>query len=541
MKYIDRKIYKVEHTLKYMIRLFSCFAGYGTDNFALKQLGIPYELVGFSEIDKYAIQCFQQNHGGENYGDITKIDWNLVPDFDLLTGGFPCQDVSVAGHQDLSRGRSILGFELTKALQMKQPRYFLFENVKGILSKKFEPFLSELLKQWESCGYKIYYKLLNTKDFGIPQNRERVFFVGFRKDIEQEFKFPEKEELKIFIKDVLEPEPVGEKYYLKEKQVTKLLEAIEKKMLTRSQKNDVPQKKVCGCLMGRDYKQAKVITINTKGERVQNVPEVGEANRLYDIEGDTPSIKKSSINIKSVQWDMSGKGYNSQEDRAYEINGVMCAIPNANPNNKVNIFEIKVHSIQPRSEDRPSFVKAREGGKSYPGGFGHLSKEDGTAYCLDTSNTQCVELINPYNLKISEKESGTIGQSVGTTTGKTAQIVSNCLTEAIGRQGSSKEFLSNCEKLPLSIDKSKFIDTYNHKVQEISPSLTDPCHNSLRLYNKGIFRRLTPKECFRLQGFLNDKIDLTGLSDTQCYKLAGNGQSVNVVKLIFKEMFNENN
>jgi DNA-cytosine methyltransferase len=472
-----------------MLKLFSSFAGYGTDNFALKQLGVDFECVGFSEIDKYAIQCFEQNHKGKNFGDITKINWDDVQDFDLLTGGFPCQDVSVAGHQDLNRGRSILGFELTKALKIKQPKYFLFENVKGILCKKFDEFRNELLKQWSEAGYNIYYKCLNTKDYGIPQNRERVFFVGFRKDIDKgTFQFPEKEELKIFIKDILEPEPVGEKYYLKEHQIEKLEKALIEK-LNRKMVSD---------------------TIHNGGR--------GSLRKKYNHD------------LVSVRWD-NKNGENSQGDRSYDIVGVSPTI----------CKEVKIHSIQPRSEDRPSFVKAREEGKSYPGGFGHLSKEDGTTYCLDTSNTQCIELINPYNLKISGKESGTIGQSVGTTTGKTAQIVSNCLTEAIGRQGSSKEFLNSCEKVSNSINlkegEQKFIDVYNKKLQDNSPTLSNPNHNSLRLYNNGIFRRLTPKEFFRLQGFLNDEVNLDGLSDTQCYKLAGNGQSVNVVKLIFSEMF----
>ena len=186
-----------------MIKLFTAFAGYGIDNFALKQLEIPYELVGFSEIDKFAIKCFEQNHGGKNYGDISKIDWKEVPNFDLLTGGFPCQDVSNAGKQDLNKGRTILGLELTKALQIKQPKYFLFENVKGLMSKKFEDFRKQLVKSWEDSGYKVYYEVLNTKDYGIPHSRSRIFFVGIRKDIEQDFKFPEKEELKVFFKDIL--------------------------------------------------------------------------------------------------------------------------------------------------------------------------------------------------------------------------------------------------------------------------------------------------------------------------------------------------
>jgi DNA (cytosine-5)-methyltransferase 1 len=188
-----------------MVRLFEAFAGYGTSSFALKQLGIEHELVGFSEVDKYAIQCFQQNHGGKNFGDITKINWSKVPDFDLLTGGFPCQAFSTAGKQQGEADvRGQLGLELTKALKEKQPKYFLFENVKGFMSKKFSKTKEKFVKSWEDAGYKVVYKVLNTKDFGIPQNRERVWFVGIREDIDKVFDFPKPFELKLKLKDIFE-------------------------------------------------------------------------------------------------------------------------------------------------------------------------------------------------------------------------------------------------------------------------------------------------------------------------------------------------
>lgn len=188
-----------------MIRIFEAFAGYGTATFALKELGVEFELVGFSEIDKYAIQCFQQNHGGKNFGDITKINWGEVPDFDLLTGGFPCQAFSTAGKQLGEQDvRGVLGLELTRALIHKQPKYFLFENVKGFMSKKFSETREKFVKSWEDAGYKVVFKVLNTKDFGVPQNRERVFIIGIRKDLTQEFEFPKEFELKLKVLDLVE-------------------------------------------------------------------------------------------------------------------------------------------------------------------------------------------------------------------------------------------------------------------------------------------------------------------------------------------------
>lgn len=166
-----------------MIKVFDCFAGYGGAEFALKKAGIEYELVGFSEIDKYAIQCFEQNHGGNNFGDITKIDWKQVPDFDLLTGGFPCQDVSLAGKGDLTKGRTMLGLELIKALEIKQPKYFLFENIKTIKGIMAKEFFKEFEKRLIESNYYFRKLVLVSSDFGSPQQRERVYWIGKRKDL----------------------------------------------------------------------------------------------------------------------------------------------------------------------------------------------------------------------------------------------------------------------------------------------------------------------------------------------------------------------
>ena len=278
-----------------MIKVFEAFAGYGSSCFALKELGVAHELVGFSEIDKYAIQCFEQNHGGKNFGDIIKIDWSQVPDFDLLTGGFPCQSFSTAGNglgeQD-KRGQ--LGLELTRALKQKQPKYFLFENVKGFMSKRFTETRKKFISSWEEAGYNVVYKVLNTKNYNVPQNRERVWFVGIRKDISQKFEFPEPFELKLKLNDILEDNiegycyqkshernfgskgklcsgvcdtltqsmgtgggnvpVVAEKYYLKQEQVNKINNSS-----FVSRRGLIQRKEICSSLMARDFKEPKCV------------------------------------------------------------------------------------------------------------------------------------------------------------------------------------------------------------------------------------------------------------------------------------------
>jgi len=174
------------------LKIFETFAGYGGGSFALKKAGIPFECVGYSEISPLPIKCYDKNHLNiKNYGDISKIDFKDIPDFDLLTGGFPCQDVSFNGKQDLKKGRTVLVFNLIDCLKVKKPKYFLFENVSGIYSNKFKDFLRDVVLQFADCGYNVYHTMLNSSQFGVKQNRDRVWFVGIRKDIQFKFRFPE--------------------------------------------------------------------------------------------------------------------------------------------------------------------------------------------------------------------------------------------------------------------------------------------------------------------------------------------------------------
>ena len=214
-----------------MLKVLSLFSGIGAFEKALERLNIDYELVGFSEIDKYAIRSYCAIHGVDeslNLGDVSKIDTSkLSKDIDLLTHGSPCQDFSLAGKQaggDKDSGtRSSLMYETIRIIGDIKPKYIIWENVKNLLSKKHIHNFNNYLKALDDLGYNSYYQVLNSKDYGIPQNRERVFTVSIRKDIDpydlfQPFPFPEKQELKLRLKDILE-DNVDEKYYLSEKMI----------------------------------------------------------------------------------------------------------------------------------------------------------------------------------------------------------------------------------------------------------------------------------------------------------------------------------
>lgn len=173
-------------------------------------------MVAISEIDKYAIKAYEAIHGPTlNLGDISKIDPKDIPEHDLFTYSFPCQDLSVAGKQSgLIKGqtRSGLLYECEKVIEHRRPKYLLLENVKNLVGKKFKPQFDEWLKYLEDLGYTNYWQVLNAKEYGVPQNRERVFVISILGD-HKPYEFPDPIPLDKCIKDIMEAE-VDEKYYI---------------------------------------------------------------------------------------------------------------------------------------------------------------------------------------------------------------------------------------------------------------------------------------------------------------------------------------
>ncbi|MBE6497455.1 MAG: DNA cytosine methyltransferase [Methanobrevibacter sp.] len=262
-----------------MLRVFEAFAGYGSQRMALRNIGIEFEVVGISEIEGDVIQSYAAIHSDflekrkhidnyvpedkeemisyleeinvpldyrtfenkarklrlpklkdmylankliNNYGDIQRIDPTTLPDFDLFTYSFPCQDISVAGYQcglnEDSGTRSSLLWECCKIIETKRPKYLMMENVKNLVGKNHKDNFLKFLDYLESLGYTNNWAILNARDYGIPQNRERVFCISELKS-KRDFVFPEPIELKFKLEDILEKN-VDEKFYLNNGQVT---------------------------------------------------------------------------------------------------------------------------------------------------------------------------------------------------------------------------------------------------------------------------------------------------------------------------------
>lgn len=162
------------------LRYFSTFTGIGGFEIGIQKAIPDAVCVGYSEIDKYAIQIYQKHYPDHlNYGDITKINEKNLPDFDLLVGGFPCQSFSIAGKRGgFSDTRGTLFFDIARIIKQKQPRLLLLENVKGLLSHDQGRTFRTIIATLDELGYYCQWQVLNSKNFGVPQNRERVYIVG---------------------------------------------------------------------------------------------------------------------------------------------------------------------------------------------------------------------------------------------------------------------------------------------------------------------------------------------------------------------------
>ena len=212
------------------------FSGVGSPEQALRNLDIKHEVEFACDIDKYAKETYLKNFKPKLFAtDITTLDMKDLPYVDLLVFGFPCQAFSVAGkRQGFDDTIGTLFYDALIYLREHKPRYFIAENVKGLLShdnsKTFQTIIDCLAKTinyqmslmpFENLGYHIHHKVLNTKDFGLPQNRERIFIIGIRDDEDNNFNFPKEIPLELKLKDILQNE-VDEKYYLSDKQIDRL-------------------------------------------------------------------------------------------------------------------------------------------------------------------------------------------------------------------------------------------------------------------------------------------------------------------------------
>lgn len=434
------------------VKVFDVFAGIGALHQSLKDLGVPTKITSLSEIDIDATISYAASHIDNfkdiefeypsddemkkwlmdrnigysyekdrssvprmkkdklrlaykanvllnNLGDIAKIDYEEIPNFDLMNFSFSCTDLSNSGKQrgmrnpDGTPTRSGLYIYGIKAIRVKKPKYVMIENVKGLIQTKFIDDFYGIIEELEEIGYNCYYPTkedkngnktpmcLNAKHFGIPQNRDRIFVICIRKDIDDgNFKFPQGKDYGIRLKDILE-DNVEEKYYLSQT-IQDRFKLNGKSDENRNELNIVdtsaPENRTIGqrditygvngvmsTLTATDYKQPKQIidngairgryNENGKIEQKLELRDDGFTNTLTTVEKDNVIVeRKLNTNFfidnkgrrqyfdekeNYIQWDVSGKGYASQQDRAFYENKHLGTIPASNAGNKLNVIE----------------------------------------------------------------------------------------------------------------------------------------------------------------------------------------------------------
>lgn len=513
-----------------MIKLLSLFSGIGAFETALRRGGHEYQLIGYCEIDKYAANAYSQIHGvSENYNlvDVTKVNTVLMDDVDLITYGFPCQDISAAGKQrgfedaEGNRTRSGLFFEALRIIEETCPLYAIAENVKALTSKKFEKEFKTVLDSLDGAGYNNYWAVLNAKDYGIPQNRERVFIVSIRKDIDNGgFKFPEKMPLNIRVKDILENE-VDEKYYINTEKVKELI----KKFVEKNQINEINQnpkiqwcgsynghqsgnviyeRGICNCIDVAGHVEPQKIMIKKDSvKQIGNIVTTGnfrnpQRGRIYDSEGISPCLNT-----------MQGGGLEPKF-----IEPVICASRGRNPDNP---------------SDRTAGIPTEQRLEPNTDGVSNtLTTVQKDNYLLEVPKlTQIGNLMDDTKRKFKNSQTGRVYDSAG---------ISPAIDTTQGRPKFVEPIVIGSTQKHASVNTdgtapclTAMMGLGGGNVPMITDNQIDCCGYRIR--------KLTPLECFRLMGFSDEEFNrIKGVSNTQLYKMAGNSIVVNVLEGIFNNL-----
>ena len=477
------------------LRVFTTFSGYDSQCLALDRLPIDYELVGWSEIDRYAIQAHNALYpqwADRNYGDITKIDWAKVPDFDLFTYSSPCQDFSQAG---LQRGgeqgsgtRSSLLWECERAIAAKKPKYLLMENVAALVSQKFIKLFNRWQVVLQGYGYKSFPQVLNAKDYGVPQNRERIFLVSIL-DEEARYEFPKKEKLTRRLKDVLETE-VDERYYLNDERVRGLLLSTQTEY---------------GKEIRKQY-EAGEIEEQRKNISQLEPREDGVSNTLTSVQKD---------NLVAEPTDLVRIPTNTKEgEQTMELGGV-------------------ADLSYPTSKTRRGRVQ--EGGTVAPTQNTQLGRNHETKIIepINTDSDGNARTINAhYECMNAESVMSKPKDGYGYVRTAVVEHEPKIIDDTYkGRK--PREYTENAPAIRSEREGFKVVE------QEIV--IGSMQSNAYRGTTDGFrIRKLTPRECFRLMDVDDadiDKIQEAGISNSQQYKLAGNSIVVACLYHIFRKLF----
>lgn len=441
--------------------------GIGSPEMAIRNLGIEHEIVFGCEIDKYAKETYLANFSpGFMVPDMTKCDWEDEKYYsDLFIGGIPCQAFSLAGKRlgELDP-RGLLFFDFYRYVKNQKPKYFIIENVKGLLSDNdgntFQNWINLLgqsvngdqfmFPHEDSLMYNLHWQVLNTKDYGLPQNRERVFLIGIRNDLPNSFVFPKGVPLKLRLKDILEDE-VDEKYYLSDTAIKGFINHAER----HAEK-------------GNGFKFSP-----TDGEGIAVTLTTHEGSRGYN----------NFLKVENIgNTNPSGNGMNGN---VFSENGISPTLTT----NKGEGIKVKIGAMRGRNPENPS-----DRTTGAPTQQMLEINENGTSNCL-TSVQKDNLVVETYDYpKVKHQLTG----------GKWDKT-----HEQSGRVYDENGIAPTIHTMQGGNQEPKTFDNYR-------------------------IRKLTPLECFRLQGFPDSYIK--PVSNSQLYKQAGNSISVPVIQAILKNL-----
>ena len=561
-----------------------------------------WELVNFCEFDKYATKSYCAIHNvdeSKNLGDITKVDETELDNFNMICGGSPCQDFSVAGKQkgsvwtckdcvddngkhfeynpltvhwskrdccpncgskNIEKTRSSLLVEYLRVVRSNRPNFGIYENVKNIVGKQFKDTTFKLFTdELEEYGYNVYWKVLNAKNYGIPQNRERVYLLFIKKDLDNgKFEFPEPFDNGLRLKDLLEDE-VDETFYISDEKTQKIISSIESKYEKsqndkfvceeredeglRTYKNDV-----CGALR----------TIDSCGDkRVVEIDQpkfIGNVNREDFGTGYAGGVWDDS-HISPTLTTMQGGGRQPH---------VLCGIDKSY--NKPELIEYanciaarEDRGISNRKSEGTAVLKIGNINPSGNGMNGSVYSENGLSPTLTTNKGEG----NKVAIKQATKQ-GYIECEIGgvadlsypdskTRRGRVQDNGNTCPTITATETGICKiepkerffkqalETLNENDCKPgdtinafnKHVDKSGYSPTLTTRPEGFKTAIL-PVTDNIRI------RKLTPRETFRLMGFSDENFDAAqkaGVSNSQLYKQAGNSIVVDVLYYIYVELY----
>lgn len=479
------------------MKIIELFAGIGSQTQALKNIGVEHEVIGISEIDKHAVRSYEAIHGDvNNLGDICKIE--KLPHCDLLTYSFPCQDLSVAGKgAGIKEGtRSGLLLEVERLLEVSdKPKYLLMENVKNLVGKKNKPDFERWCEKLESMGYTNYWKVLNAKHYGIPQNRERVFMISVLGEHEP-YEFPEGFDNGMRLKDMLEDE-VDEKFYISGEKVEKLISQI---------------------------KETGNANTNPSGRGMNGKVHIGDISpTLTTNKGEGPKMCIPCLTPDRIEKRQNGRRFKEDGEPMFTLTGQDrhgVLVKQATKQGYDIAYEYdSINLEQPNSQTRRGRV-GRQIANTLTCGCNQAVVEpkiiceqrtdEGLRFFKDNVCGALRTIDACGDKRILEKQ------------------ISSELNECI--QAGSLEHYGNDQM-------NRYYDPIG-----ISPTITvvSGGGREQKIIDNYRIRKLTPLECWRLMGFQDEhfnKAQNAGISNSQLYKQAGNSIVVDVLEHIFTNLF----